>query len=164
MEKDMIQQYESLYKMMEGSGNPSKMKVFGNAEKWAFAQISKTHPEIAKHWLSKIEAVRWYNYLCENEANEIVSKFVNQDGSEGGKWSMQEIASVVKTNGGKMREEPYYNEYALYATMNMLASDHWESVSAFVAEDTIPTFIYSMALEKLKDVDHKEFVRPYFKV
>ena len=47
-------------------------------------------------------------------------------------------------------------------TMNTLYSDHAISLAEFVAKEQIPSIIYKMSVEKLKDRDRKRFVRKYF--
>ena len=46
--------------------------------------------------------------------------------------------------------------------MNTLYSDHAISLAEFVAKEQIPSIIYKMSVEKLKDRDRKRFVRKYF--
>ena len=47
-------------------------------------------------------------------------------------------------------------------TMNTLYSDHAISLAEFVSEEQIPSIIYKMSVEKLKDRDRKRFFRKYF--
>lgn len=154
--------YNELYAIMANSKEPAKMKIFGEAEKWVFDQINKTNPDLARRWVDRIEAVRWNNYLCESDANALASKLINQDGSKGPKWNVSQIDAVVKSNGGKVSEAPYYNEYALFLVMNMLASDHWNTLSSIAPEDMMPLLIYQLAIDKLKDIDRPHFVKDYW--
>lgn len=168
--EDLINRYLELYEDMATSANPDKMHIFGNTEKWAFKKAVETNPKMAQCWLDKLEAMSWHNYLSKTEAEEIVAKIVNQDGSRGAHWGYETFKQVVTSLGGKMSEEPYYNCYAMWVTANMLYSDHAKSV----AEDmgaTSPTQIqnekmalsmYKKSLEKLKDIDRPKFIREYF--
>ena len=162
--EEMILRYLELYKEMANSGKPEKMMVFGEADKWAFARMVELSPEYAQSWLDKLEAMHWHNYLSEVEAMDIVNKFVNSDGTQGAHWDYKTFRSAVESLGGNMREEPYYNCYALWATANMLYSDHYHSAKEYVPIDDMPKFFYLQAVEKLKDADRPRFVREYFGV
>ena len=162
--EEMIVRYLELYKEMETSGNPEKMKTFGNAEKMAFARMVELSPEFAQSWLDKLEAVHWHNYLSQHEAAKIVEGLVNADGTRGAHWDYPIFKGAVESLGGHMMEEPYYNCYALWATANMLYSDHYNSAKEYVPEEDMPKFFYTMAVEKLKDADRPHFIREYFKV
>lgn len=159
-----IERYNELYELMASSGDPQKMNIFGKAEKWAFEQMVRNNPSMAEHWLERLEPVDWNNYLSEAEAKDITSKFVNQDGSQGAFWTFSQVDSAVREAGGDMECMPFYNGPALFAVMNMLVSDHHDSLRQFIPESDIPRAVYMMAVEKLKDKDRPEFVREYFDV
>lgn len=162
--EEMIIRYLELYKEMETSGRPEKMMVFGDAEKWAFARMVELSPEFAQCWLDKLEAMHWHNYLSKCEATQIVEHFVNADGTRGAHWDYDTFKDAVESLDGEMKEVPYYNCYALWATANMLYSDHYHSVKEYVPQEDMPKFFYTMAVEKLKDADRPRFVREYFGV
>lgn len=149
---------------MAKSGMPEKMKVFGEAEKWAFDRLHERDPKLAEMWVDKLEAMHWHNYLSKAEANEIVAKFINQDNSRGAHWGYDVFKGAVESLGGNMAEAPYYNCYALWVVVNMLYSDHYNSASEYVPKEDMPKYFYSMAVEKLKDKDRPRFVRDYFGV
>lgn len=158
------ERYLELYEDMAKSGMPEKMKVFGEAEKWAFDRLHERDPKLAEMWVDKLEATHWHNYLSKAEANEIVAKFINQDNSRGPHWAYDVFKGAVESLGGNMMEEPYYNCYALWVVANMLYSDHYNSASEYVPKEDMPKYFYSMAVEKLKDKDRPRFVRDYFGV
>lgn len=166
------ERYLELYEDMAKSGQPEKMKIFGEAEKWAFDRMHELSPKHAQMWLDKLEATHWNNYLSKAEAEEIVGKFINQDGARGAHWSFDTFKSAVESLGGKMSEEPYYNCWALWVTANMLYSDHAQSVAedmghttpAQVPNEKMALSMYKKAVEKLKDKDRPRFVRHYFYV
>lgn len=160
----MMQRYEELYAKMATSTDIVKMQVFGEAEKWAFGKMSERDPALAQVWLDKLEPVMWNNYLSKAEAEAIVSKFVNADGTMGAHWSYDTMRSAVESLGAMMSEEPFFNCWALWATMNMLYSDHAKSVNDFVAKDEQVKFYYAQAIEKLKDADRPHFIREYFEI
>lgn len=159
MDKDVMHnRYMWLYNDMATSSEPYKMKVFGEAEKWAFSKTLESHPELAEKWLGKLESSVWYNYITESEYEEMSAYLTSQDGRSGPNWTVDDIRSVAQVP----EEAPYYNLYALALTMNMLYSDHEKSVSMYVDSDNQVRFFYCMAVEKLKDPDRKRFIRPYF--
>lgn len=157
------EKYDELYAIMANSGDPAKMHIFGEAEKWAFEQMNRTNPDMAKKWLDRIEAVKWDNYLCEASAMAIVSKFVNQDGTQGAKWNYQQVMDAVRAAGGNESEQPYYNSWALFVVMNWIASNSWKTLSKLTTEDKMPGVIYSLALDYLKDPDEPHFIQRYWK-
>jgi hypothetical protein len=161
---DIIRKYDELYDEMASSKDPRRMMAFGDAEKWVFHMLAEKHPELAEKWLTKLEAGKWNNYLSKSEAEEIVSKLINQDGSHGAHWDYETFKAAVESLGGKMADEPFYNCWALWAVANMLWSDHHKSASEFVPKDMMPKYFYGMAVEKLKDADRPKFVRHYFDV
>jgi outer membrane receptor for ferrienterochelin and colicin len=157
------EKYDELYAIMANSGDPAKMHIFGEAEKWAFEQMNRTNPDMAKKWLDRIEAVKWDNYLCEASAMAIVSKFVNQDGTMGAKWNYQQVMDAVRAAGGNESEQPYYNSWALFVVMNWIASNSWKTLSTLTTEDKMPGVVYALALDYLKDPDEPHFIQRYWK-
>lgn len=161
---EIKKRYEELYEVMATSKDPTKMRTFGEAEKWAFRKVAERDPSMAQMWLDKLEPVMWKNYLSKVEAEAIVSKFVNADGTIGAHWSYDTMRSAVESLGAVMSEEPFFNCWALWATMNMLYSDHAKSVNDFVPKEEQVKFYYAQAIEKLKDADRPHFVREYFEI
>ena len=162
--EELIERYNELYDDMSKSREIEKMEVFGNAAKWAFVKMTEGMPKVAEQWVDKLEAMNWHNYLSKVEANEIVSKLINQDGSKGPHWGYETFKSAVESLGGKMYCEPYYNSCALWTVANMLYSDHYASANEYVPNEDMPKYFYLMAIEKLKDADRPRFVRSYFDV
>lgn len=161
----MIKRYDELYENMVTAKDLKKMIVFGEAEKWMFHSVAKEHPELAKIWLSKLESSVWNNYLTEHEAKHIVESLMEKHGDtyvQKYAWDYPTLKSAVESIGGKMSEEPCYNCWALWATMNMLHSDHDETISAYIQPSVKVKFYYKLAVDKLKDFDRPHFVREYF--
>ena len=161
---EIMKRYEELYEVMATSKDPTKMRTFGEAEKWAFSKVAERDPSMAQMWLDKLEPVMWKNYLSKAEAEAIVSKFINADGTIGAHWSYDTMRSAVESLGAMMSEEPFFNCWALWATMNMLYSDHAKSVNDFVPKEEQVKFYYAQAIEKLKDADRPHFIREYFEI
>lgn len=162
--ENLTKRYEELVERMVASNDSAKMRVLRCASIYGFAQLNSTHPKLAQRWLDKLEAANWNNYLSESEADEIVAALVNQNGTRGPKWPMPAFSKVVEAFDGKMCDAPYYNKYALWATANMLYSDHASTISALVPDAELLKVFYKLAIEKLKDVDRPNFAREYFKV
>lgn len=161
---EIIRRYEELYSSMASSKDTKKMLAFGDAERWAFGKMHELSPKAAQCWLDKLEAMEWNNYLSKTEAEEIASHLVNQDGTKGAHWNIDEFKAVVESLNAQMSNPPFYNGYALWVTVNMLYSDHAKSAAAYVPAEDLPKYFYTMAVEQLKDPDRPEFVRAYFKV
>ena len=160
--EEILNRYKHLYSALERSEDVNVMSVFGKAENWAFARMLELSFDDAKRWLEKLEPTEWNNYLSREEANEIVSGFINQDGTRGAHWSFETVKQLIEKNGWDISDEPYFNCYALWVTMNMLYSDHSISLSEYIGEDELLKFIYKMSVEKLKDRDRERFIRRYF--
>ena len=166
------ERYLELYEDMAKSGNPEKMRVFGEAEKWAFDRLHEINPKVAEMWVDKLEATHWNNYLSRAEANEIVGAFINQDGTHGAHWAYDVFKSAVESLGVPAEDAPFFNFCALWAVVNMIYSDHAQSVAEDmgykspkeVPNERMAVSMYRKAVEKLKDVDRPKFVRRYFGV
>lgn len=161
---ELIEKYDELYEDMATARDPKKMTIFGEAEKWIFHSLAEKHPDVAEMWLTKLEAGRWNNYLSRSEAEMIAGRLINQDGSRGAHWDYDTFIKAVESFGGKIKDEPYYNCYALWVTACMKYSDNYRSASEFVPKDMMPRYFYNVAVETLKDVDRPKFVREYFDV
>ncbi len=160
----MIERYNKMYQDMSTSKDVEKMRVFGSVGKWMFRQMVETNPRAAQMALDKLEAMYWNNYLSDAEAKEICAKLVNQVGGTGGKWSKEAFLQVVEKLNGEVQKFPAYNENALWATANMLYSDHASTLLEFIPEADMPKAIYKLSVDKLKDKDRPRFVRDYFHV
>ena len=155
--------------MAEGK-DPEKMHIFGHAEKHIFRELADRDPATAERWLAMLMAVEWDNYLSEEEAEEIGEHMENQDGTMGYHWPCDVLFPAVESLGGTIEEKPYYNKYALAATMNMIYSDHAPSIAEDmgykspkdVPNERMALSCYRKAVEKLKDQDRPRFVRWYF--
>lgn len=169
--EELIGRYDELYKDMVSSKDPNKIRVFGESEKWVFHELAEKHPDIAENWLSHLEAINWQNYLSEREMLNIAKRTTNQDGSKGFHWDYATLEKSLFELGGKMSESPYYNCYALATVMNVVYSDHANSIALDlgfknakdVPDGSMALSCYRKAVEKLKDVDNPYYARNYFK-
>ena len=168
---EMLSRYNYLYDKMKESKDPKNMKIFGESEKWVFKEIVSSHPDLAEKWLTHLEAVEWENYLSREEADNIGKRIVNQDGTKGFHWQHDAFLNAVKSMGGTCEDIPYYNCCALWATANMIYSDHANSIAedmgykqpSEVPNEKMLRSCYNKAVENLKDSDDGFHVRKYFK-
>ena len=130
-----------------------------------FVMLAESSQKSALSYLDCIEGMHTYNnYVTEPEANDIVSSFVNCDGSSGAKWSVNQIVDFVQSVGAEYDREPYYNKFALYVAMNMMHSDHCKVLSKWSEGDSIryAEMCYDLAISQLTDRDRQHWIREYF--
>lgn len=162
--------YEQLYHQMANSREVRQMKIFGDAEQWAFGKMLASDPKTAEAWIAKLEAIEWNNYLSDTEATHIATTLVNQDGSMGAVWDKSTFLAVIEKGGGEAERTPYYNSNALWVVAAMIYSDHAKSIAEDMGYNSVGEVpieklamsTYRKAVEKLTDKDRKFFVRPYF--
>lgn len=109
--------------------------------------------------------LKYFNFLTESEAENIIYSLVNQDGTKGAKWrDSDEVFRKVESIGGNLSMEPYYNKWALYVTLNKFASDQSKVILKWVGEDKDKYFeaCYDLALSQLQDRDRPNWIRPYY--
>ena len=100
------------------------------------------HPAKVKEFLREVEDVLLYPPYTEQEAKNIVSMFVNKDGTRGAHWPIEEVREVAK----KKPELTKFDCYDFFITLNMMYSDYYNS--KFTAEDYI-----EFAEDFLDDID-----------
>ena len=158
-EEMMMKKYDQLYEKMATSGKIENMRLFGKVGRESMALLAKNMPEKAQELIDKLCAINWDNYLTEREAETITSKM-----DPGKPWPRDQWLTVMKQHGYPLEEEPYYNCWALYATMCMIYSDDIESLKHFASGIDMFEFIHALALNKLKDKDKVFSIRKYFDV
>jgi hypothetical protein len=159
--------FEELYGMMSSSREVDNMRLFGAVMKKMMSDMIATHPTEAEEYIETLEAIKWNNYLTHKEAEKIIANM-----NPKAPWAWQDWVQAMNNLGLHGEEEPYYNSYALWVVMNMVYSDHAEtlakevwskSVKEIPAETWVET-TYALALDKLKDKDRVFNVRKYFGV
>ena len=101
----------------------------------------------------KIEDALLFPPFTEQKATEIVSKFVNKDGTRGAHWSFSQVRDVAKTHP----EVQKFDFLDFYVTLNMIYSDYY--CSKFNTEDYI-----QLTIDFLGDTDApKNKIRRYIK-
>lgn len=166
MEKnDIIKKFNLLYDDAVHSGDPDDSKISFAMFKIAMHRLIEVDQENAQSMVEQYEgSLNYYNFLTESEANTITSGFVNADGSKGAKWTMEEVANAVKRVGGILEDDPYYNKWALYVTINMFYSDQSPTIKKWIGDTELKQFefCYDMAFHQLHDEDRPYWIRYYF--
>lgn len=164
--KELLEKFCSLYNEVKNSPDSENIHVAIGMFKKAFHLLADTNIRGAKEIVECFEGtIRFFNFLTESEAEEIVEKLVNQDGSKGPKWrDPEEFFQRVEEMGGKCECQPHYNKWALYVTMHKFFSDQNSVIQKWVGDDKEKYFeaCYDLAVTQLKDKDRPCWVRWYF--
>ena len=160
----MKKKFTELYQIMATSENVEFMQTFGNVHKEMMNWFISNKPESAEEWLCKLESIKWHNYLTPKEAEKIVTAM-----KPAAPWSREAWKTTLDKMGIVTHEEPYYNSCALWTTMNMIYSDSAQSIADIIGKplaeipaEQMVKAVHSLALDKLKDSDHRFHIRPYF--
>lgn len=102
-------------------------------------------------------------YMMEKEAKEVVTAFINYDGSRGPKWGVPQVMfEKVEQAGGWKSEKGKYNCWALFAVMNMIHSDYGGALMTAINGDGYVIMCYHLAVAWLTDPDKRNDVRRHF--
>lgn len=160
----MKKKFNELYQIMATSENVDFMRVFGNVHKEMMNWFIANKPEAAEEWLCKLESIKWHNYLTPKEAEKIVAAM-----KPTAPWSRDAWKTTLDKMGIVTSEEPYYNSCALWTTMNMIYSDSAQSIADIIGKplaeipaEQMVKAVHSLAIDKLKDADHRFHIRSYF--
>lgn len=128
--------------------------------------LYKYDERVLNDMLTSYEGMSTYNnYLTQQECIEICDNSLNEDGSRGcALGDYRYIAEHLQNTGKAIEVAPYYNKWALIATMHKFASDQGSVIKRLVANDRTKYIAtcYDMAVAQLKDKDHEKWVRWYF--
>ena len=164
--KELLEKFCSLLMEAKKSHDAEDCEVSLSMFKKAIHLLADTNLRSAKELVECYEGnLKYYNFLTETESDEIVEKFVNQDGSRGPRWrDPEDVFHRINEMGGKTECEPHYNKWALYVTMNKFASDQNSVIVKWVGDDKGKYFevCYELALTQLKDKDRPCWIRPYY--
>lgn len=149
-------------------GDKENMDVSRAMFKRAVCLLASVDVEKANEFVDCFDGtLKYYNYLTEGEAEEIVTAFVNQDGTRGPKFDdPDDFFTFVERLGGKTEYEPHYNKWALFVTANKFASDQGNVVRKWTGNDQEKYLEanYELAVSQLEDKDKPNWVRWYFGV
>lgn len=158
--EDQRDRFQSLYDLITRSNDPQKMHLLGQVVKAQMDWFIQNKPGIAQDCIDTLEAVRWRNYLTEQESDQLVARMQPAPG-----WNRQTWDTQMQGRDLPQEEQPYYNAHALYATMSMIQSDSGQTLRQILGtDDTARLFqaVYRLALDRLKDRDGVFNVRTYF--
>lgn len=109
------------------------------------------------------DMVRFQNYLSEEEANSIMAKFVNFDGSRGPHWEDADAAfRAVSALGIEYEKAGEYNRWAFLSVLNMVWSDEWGVLRNYATSEQELRVCAELAVARLEDEDKVFSVRKYF--
>lgn len=161
---DMKRKWDELYAIMESSGNPKYMKLFGEVMKTMMDRSISYDQAFAEKMLEKLCAVKWRNYVTAEEAEAVIQKMDPQPG-----WTRDQWMRQMERLGLPLEEVPYYNIFAMYLTMSMKVSDSKASIAkmmgktpAELTNDELINGAHMLALDVLKDKDGQFDLRKYF--
>jgi hypothetical protein len=157
--EDLKQKYTELYDYMAMSKEPENMKAFGRVMTSMMDEMIQTNPTKAEEYISRLECIKWDNYLTPKEAEAIVAEMVPK-----APWSRDQWQSVMNQHSHKLEDEPCYNRCALWVVMNMVMSDSKDTLEKYIDKSNIFEMVYDLALDKLCDDDKKFSIRKYFDV
>lgn len=157
--QELRERYWSLYEYMANSKNPDNMKAFGRVMTSMVEEMIQSSPSKAEEYISRLESVKWKNYLTMNEADKIVNAMEPK-----APWSREQWRQAMEQHGYALEEWPCYNRCALWVTMNMIMSDSSDAIAEFIDDENMFEFVYKLAVSKLKDADGRFVIRQYFDV
>ena len=164
--KELLDKFCLLLTEAKNSGDHEDIEVSLNMFKKTVHLLAEVSLRSAKELVECYEGnLKYYNFLTESEAEDIVEKFVNQDGTKGPKWrDPEEVFHKVGELGNKVECDPHYNKWALYVAMNKSSSDQHSVITKWVGDDKTKYFeaCYELALTQLKDKDRPYWIRPYY--
>lgn len=151
----------------------------------SFEGLAYTEPRKAQAILTDFEGeMKFNNYLSEEEARKIVSEMVFDSNDKKGTtpWEADRLFNDMKISKADAEDmgsedfiddetcysdvQPYYNRWALWATMNKYYADNYYALKKWVEENgRVPDFqraCYDFAIEQLMDQDKPHWVRWYF--
>lgn len=172
---DIRDRFAELYKDMATSRDVSKMKLFGGAFKQMFDKVAVRYPDLAAETLEYLAAVEFNNYVTAAEAQEVASRFINDDKaltgamepSKGAHWKPEELKAFMMSRSLPLDEKPYYNWWALWLTVNMIYSDYADALAELIGSkenEKMAVACYKLAIKRLKDADRPAFIREYFEL
>ena len=156
-QEEMKKEFDVLYNMMANSDKVENMHTFGQVLKEQFEWFVANKPELAQEWLWKLESIKWKNYLTPKEADKIVAEM-----NPKAPWTREQWKATMEQHGYDLEKDPCYNQYALYATMEMIMSDSSETLKKYVAGDKMFDAVYELAVDKLTDKDEQFDIRRYW--
>lgn len=172
---EMKERFDALYDEMKNGKDVQKMMIFGTGFKKLYYKAADVHPDLAMATLEFLAAIDFANYVTAAEAQEVASRFINDDRtltgamepSRGAHWKPEELKAFLMSRTIPLDEKPYYNWWALWLTVNVIYSDYAEVIAELAGSkenEKVATVCWKMAVKKLKDLDRTAFIREYFEL
>lgn len=131
----------------------------------AIERLHECSPRHAETIVEQYEGMLHYNnFLTEEEADTIVSKLENADGSHGPRWKDKaDFFQRTEQLGGTKEKTPAYNKWALYTEVNIISSDHYNVLSKWANgnREKYLEMCLELATSQLTDRDHPSWIRWY---
>lgn len=157
----------SIHQSAIDSKQIEKMFIADMVMKAAIRKLSSYNEDDIVDLIEMYEgAMSYNNFLTTIEAVNICKNLKSKDGSVGPKWKSDVFMQYLKEMEFPHECAPYYNENALYVTVNMMASDFGEQISKWSGRDQRNFFrmSYDFAVAQLTDVDHPKWIRHHFDI
>ena len=133
-----------MHKTLLSKASNEQIRDFVNC---ALDMIKETHhdlyDELEMYLYKQIYGKHFSDWLLE----KATSTMINEDGSHGPHWTVEQTTSVARNNGVTFKE---YNEYDWNYVMNMIYSDYYGAVQ----DD--PNTYAKLARKFLQDKDAKD--------
>ena len=165
--EELYQQFLSRYDGIIRGGIDGDMQRLGDMTKRVMRWMSVNEPGLAAQAIAILDGDKSQecrNYLSGHEASEIVRQMEPQP-----QWPLGQVLDMLRNAGYATDEPPYFNDYALAATMCMILSDSGQTLQRIIGSPSHPATneellasVYQLAIDKLKDEDGKFNIRKYF--
>ena len=113
----------------------------------AMSMIKETHEDLYEELESYLYKELYGCHFSQWLAEKATAKFINEDGTTGPHWKIEDTTNVAIQNGIRFDK---FNEYDWYYTMNMMYSDYYGAVN-----NDLSTYI-KLATKFLMDKDAPE--------
>lgn len=146
--------------------NPDRMQMVRHLFTYMFRQLAMADKERAADIVDHFDgAMRFNNYVTQEEAESTADGFDNQDGTHGPHFrDGQELFDALEDMEIEVEHCPHYNKWALWLVANMFSSDQDSVIRKLVGddEDKYMRTCCELAASQLSDKDKPHWVRWYF--
>lgn len=156
-QQELKDKYWSLYEKMASSRKTEYMMAFGRVMNDMMEDMISNNTSKAEEYISRLECIKWNNYLTQREAQAIVDRMEPK-----APWTREQWMAAMQQHNYEMDKEPCYNRCALWVTMNMIMSDSSNTLSKYVSDGELFSLVHSLAVDKLTDADKVFNIRKYF--
>lgn len=133
-----------MHKYLTKVANEAQLREFVDD---ALSMLKETNPEtydtLEMHLYKEIYGKHFSDWLL----SKALSKMVNEDGTTGGHWTVEQTTQVAKSNGISFTK---FNENDWNYVMNMMYSDYYGAVP-----NEVSSYV-KLAIKFLDDKDAKE--------